>query len=354
MSTTVHICVGVGGTGKTTTAAAIGVGQALAGKRAVVLTIDPARRLAQALGLEGLDNTPRRVDVPGARGSLDALMLDRKATFDAVIQRYSGDPDRAAKLLENRYYRAVSTRLTGSHEYMAIEKLHELVSSGSWDVVIVDTPPARHVLDFFEAPERVRRVFDRTVLSAMVQPREGWLGGAGVRAMGIVHRLAGDAVMGDVSEFFGLVADLSEGFRTRHTQVAELLSSDRTLYWLVASAEAPERNDLTGFLDVLSQRGMQLGGFLLNRCAAPPPKKIPRTWPDLPVEDPDAWKAALLELAEDAQRRHAAHRAAAHRLSVRAHGAAVWMVPDLPEGLRSAEGLARLSQYLPPNDPTVT
>ena len=349
----VHICCGVGGTGKTTTAAALGVGYALSGKRVVVLTIDPARRLASALGLDTLDNRPRRVEVPGATGSLDALMLDRKATFDGIIERYSGDPERAAKLLNNRYYSAVSTRLTGSHEYMAIEKLHELVSADEWDVVVVDTPPARHVLDFFEAPERVQRVFDRTVLSAMVQPREGWLGGAGLRAMGIVHKLAGDSVMGDVSEFFGLVQDLSDGFRSRHTAVAELLSSDRTLYWLVANAEAPERNDLAGFLDVLKGRGMKLGGFLLNRCASEPPKRLPKVWPDLPVEDTAAWKAALVELVDRQRRRHAAHRAAAHRLSVRAHGAPVWMVPDLPEGLRSTEGLARLSEYLPPHDPTV-
>ncbi|MBT3219876.1 MAG: ArsA family ATPase, partial [Proteobacteria bacterium] len=137
--TRVLVCCGVGGVGKTTIAAALGVGLARAGEKVVVLTIDPAQRLADALGLERLGNSPTKVSIKG--GELDAMMLDRKATWDEVIRRFSSDEQKAERLLTNRYYKAVSERLTGSHEYMAIEKLYELVETDRWDVVVVDTPP---------------------------------------------------------------------------------------------------------------------------------------------------------------------------------------------------------------------
>lgn len=349
----IHVCCGVGGTGKTTTAAAMAVGLAHRGQRAVVLTIDPARRLADALGLEALGNQPRRVALPGATGELHALMLDRKATFDQVIHRFAGDADRAARILENRYYRAISTRLTGSHEYMALEKLHQLVTEGAWDAIVVDTPPARHVLDFFEAPARVQNVFDRSVIGGLLQPGEGFFAGAGNAAMSVVQRLAGDRVMADIAEFFTLVQDIGPGIRARSAEVARLLASDQTRYWLVASADAPERNDLAGFLQTLRERRMTLGGFLINRCAAEPPAELPDRWPTLPVDGDAAWRAALDRLLREDRRRYASQWAAAHRLSVRGGGAPVWMVPDLADALRTTEGLARLAASLPPNPPSL-
>src|SRR5690606_15293435 len=148
---------------------------------------------------------------------------DRKGTWDQVITRFSPSPEAAARLLENRYYRAVSTRLAGSHEYMAIEKLHELVETGRWDVVVVDTPPTQHVLDFFQAPERVRHVFDRSVLGTLVDPGRGLVGAATRRAVQLVERLAGARVMEDIAEFFSLIGGMSGGFKARSSAVAALL-----------------------------------------------------------------------------------------------------------------------------------
>ena len=359
--TEVIICCGVGGTGKTTTAAALGVAHAASGLRVCVLTIDPARRLADALCLETLDNTPRRVSLDGLDiapgGYLDALMLDRKSTWDDVIHRFSPTPEAAERLLENRYYRAVSTRLTGSHEYMAIEKLYQLVQAESWDVIVVDTPPTEHVLDFFRSPERVRRVFDRTVLSMLTQPGGGLLGSAARRAARVVERLAGDSVMDDITEFFRLFSHLSGGFKDRSEAVAELLVSDRTRYYLVARASAPERNDILGFLSTLRDRGMNFSGFLLNRVATAP--ATGRSWssdtlprqPGIDASDWTAWVDAFTAHHRVLLQRADRHEAAAGRISSAADGAPVWRIPELVEGVGSMERLGRLGAYLPPNPP---
>ena len=155
--TQILICCGVGGTGKTTASAAMAVAHAAVGKRVAVLTIDPARRLADALSLEELGNTPTLVPLPGVPGSLHALMLDRKSTWDDIVRRFSPSPAAVERLLANRYYRAVSTRLTGSHEYMAIEKLYELVEAERWDIVVVDTPPHNTSSTSFAPPTESAR-----------------------------------------------------------------------------------------------------------------------------------------------------------------------------------------------------
>lgn len=359
MSALVQVCVGVGGTGKTTTAAAMAVGHALAGRRTVVLTIDPARRLADALGLEALGNRPRRVEVPGARGTLDALMLDRKATWDEIVRRHAPSPEIAGRILENRYYRAVSTRLTGSHEYMAVEKLHELAEAGHWDVVVLDTPPAQHVLEFFQAPDRVRRIFDRGVLGTLVDPGRalggGLVGSAGRKALRLLERLAGASVMQDIAEFFSLIGGMSGGFRDRSAQVAELLRSERASYWLVADARAPERNDPLAFLAALRERGMRFGGFLVNRATPDPglpddwgPHRLPAALEGLDAETWAAWREALGRLPHAARAEARAQREAARRLSSSADGAPVWLVPEVTAGLDDVAGLAALARHLPP------
>jgi anion-transporting ArsA/GET3 family ATPase len=358
--TQVIICCGVGGTGKTTTAAALGVGHALAGHRVCVLTIDPARRLADALCLPELDNTPRIVPLDGLTvpdgGALHAMMLDRKSTWDDVIRRFSRSPETADRLLANRYYRAVSTRLTGSHEYMAIEKLFQLVQQGSWDIIIVDTPPTEHVLDFFQSPERVRQVFDRTVLASLTRPGRGLLGSAARRASRVMERLAGDNVMNDITEFFGLISELASGFRARSEAVGKILVSSDTQYYLIARASAPERNDILGFLETLRERDMHFAGFLLNRVATSPGTEP--TWslgdspcpPDATAEQWAAWLDSFAAKQDEIFERARRHEDAAHRLSAAA-GAPVWRVPDLIDGVGSLEKLARLGEFLPPNPP---
>lgn len=351
MTAKVLVCCGVGGTGKTTTAAALGVSHAAVGKRTVVLTIDPARRLADALGLE-LSNEP--LEVPGAPG-LSALMLDREATWADVVRRFSIDEDHAQRLFKNRYFQAVATRLTGSHEYMAIEKLHELVHSGSFDLVIVDTPPTQHVLDFFRAPERVQAVLDRGGLASMLRPR-GVVGLAAQGMMKLVEQIAGDGTMADVREFFGLISQLSEAFGQHGDAVAALLASDQTTYLLVTDAAAPERSDVLGFLNELRERGMQFAGFLVNRTA---PQVRQRELPGH-LERPEglddaawaAWSEALMAIPEAARKRAIAHTEGVERLRRHAGSAPIWRVPEIPGGVTDLAGLQRLGPYLPPNPPT--
>lgn len=359
--TQVRICCGVGGVGKTTTAAALGVGHALAGQRVVVLTIDPARRLADALGLPHLGNTPTEIPVPGASGRLDALMLDRKATWDEVIRRYAPDEATAARLLDNRYYRALSERLTGGHEYMATEKLHTLVEDGRWDVVVVDTPPSQHALDFFRAPERIRRILDQRVLGALLEPSTGLLGLATGRIIKQIRRLAGESVMDDLAEFFDLVGHLSSGFRERGAKVHDLLRSDRCHYLVVADARGPREDDLLDFVHTLRDDGMDLTGVILNRVEPRLPHSPAVLDPDaVPAPegaDAEEWSEALQALTDEAYRRTRtaeAHQRLAQRLRSAAE-AQVWTLTHLPDGVLDLDGLLSLAQALPPlHDPELS
>lgn len=351
--TEVHVCCGVGGTGKTTTAAAFSLAHALAGKRVAVITIDPARRLADALGIGALDNEPRSIDVSGATGTLSALMLDRKGTWDAII-RERATPETAERLLANPYYQAVSTRLTGSHEYMAVEKLYDLVHRGEFDIVVVDTPPTQHVVDFFQAPDRVRSLLDRSLLAGLFDPQR-FVGPATRAAFNVIERLAGQGVMTDIRDFFALFSEISQSFRQRSAAVAELLASPRTRYWLVANAEAPERNDLLGFLGELREREMRFAGFLVNRVVSPPQGPFP-TEDDLQSVSgaPAGWVEAVPRLArlpEEASARAADQDRRIDRLIDKANGAPAWFLPDLPDGVRSLDGLSQLAGRLPPSEP---
>lgn len=353
--TEVVICCGLGGTGKTTTSAALAIAHARAGKRVVVLTIDPARRLADALHLPLLGSEPTRVPLP--EGDLSALMLDSKGTWDGVVRRFSADPEAADRLLGNRYYEAISTRLSGAHEYMAIEKLAELVDSGRWDVVVVDTPPTQHLIDFLDAPDRILRVFDRSVLAGLMDPPTGLLGAATRKAVGLLQRVAGETVMGDIQEFFRLISGLSGHFRERGAAVRALLDSPRTRYLLVVNARAPERADLEGFLGALRERDLTLSGLLLTRVAPFPPElPAPGTLEAWLAGAPDApaWADALGRFHADAHAAALLDRQAATRLSARAGRAPVWLVPDAPGAVRTLDGLSTLAASLPPAVPAVS
>lgn len=354
--TRVSVCCGVGGTGKTTTAAALAVSWARAGEKVVVLTIDPARRLADALGVGSLDNVPRPVPLKDTSGQLHALMLDRKGTWDEVIRRRAR-PATAERLLANRYYRAVSTRLSGSHEYMAVEKLHELVVEGGFDRVVVDTPPTQHVVDFFRAPDRVQGILDRSLLKLLIDPSASISGFAAKGAMSIVSRLAGDRVLGEIREFFELISEMSAGFRERSERVASLLRSPDTNYWLVADANAPERNDLLGFLEELRGREMAFAGFLVNRVQSEPVGVIPSKDTLLAAgAGIEGWPQAvdaILGLPRSARALADAHRTAIADLVKAAGGAPAWLVPEVPGGVRSIAGLTEIARHLPPTPPRV-
>jgi anion-transporting ArsA/GET3 family ATPase len=274
--TKIIICCGAGGVGKTTTSAALAVRATEAGRRVVVLTIDPARRLAQSLGVGELDNTPRPVvglDTT-AGGSLDAMMLDMKRTFDDVVIAHS-TPEKAAAILDNPFYQALSSSFAGTQEYMAMEKLGQLHaqagktgSNGGWDLIVVDTPPARSALDFLDAPEHLSALLDGRFLRLLLAPARGPL-----RLMSVgfnlvssaMTRILGAQIITDVKTFVTAFEALFGGFRQRASQTLELLSSRHTTFLVVATAQRDALREAAYFVDRLTEEQMPLAGLVINR-----------------------------------------------------------------------------------------
>jgi anion-transporting ArsA/GET3 family ATPase len=274
--TKINICCGAGGVGKTTISAALAVRAAEAGRRVVVLTIDPARRLAQSLGVGELDNTPRPVvglDTT-AGGSLDAMMLDMKRTFDDVVIAHS-TPEKAAAILDNPFYQALSSSFAGTQEYMAMEKLGQLHAqaeqagpNGGWDLIVVDTPPARSALDFLDAPEHLSALLDGRFLRLLLAPARGPL-----RLMSVGFNLVSSAMMKilgaqiitDVKTFVTAFEALFGGFRQRASQTLELLSSRHTTFLVVATAQRDALREAAYFVDRLTEEQMPLAGLVINR-----------------------------------------------------------------------------------------
>ncbi len=263
------VCTGAGGVGKTTTAAALGLAAARRGRRTIVVTIDPARRLAQALGLAALDNVPR--PVPGVPG-LDAMMLDMKRTFDEVIDRYAGDRVRAERIKANKFYRQLSDSLAGTQEYMATEKLYELHQTRRYECIVVDTPPTRNALDFLDAPRRLTDFLEGRFLRLFIAPgmaagrltarAAGYGAGLFMRAMG---RITGAGVLGDLADFFQSFEGMYEGFKRRAQAVNELLKSPGSAFVIVATPETPALREARFFLQRLAGEGIPTAGLVVNR-----------------------------------------------------------------------------------------
>src|SRR5205085_11940711 len=231
------VTAGSGGVGKTTTAAVLALEGAMVGRRAVVVTIDPAKRLADALGLEGLSNTPSKIDGDWP-GELWAMMLDTKSTFDDLVATHSTDPKQAERILGNRFYKNISGALSGTQEYMAMEKLYELHMANEFDLVVVDTPPTRHALDFLNAPRRLTRFLDHRLYRILMAPTRGLMKAANVATQAFVRTLSkvvGAEVLEDAITFFTAFSGMEEGFKNRANVVFELLASPRTAFVLVAS-----------------------------------------------------------------------------------------------------------------------
>ena len=234
----VVICAGSGGVGKTTTSAAIAAGMADRGKKAAVLTIDPAKRLANSLGLSELGNEEARVELPGASGELWAMMLDAKRTFDELIDTYAPDEETRDSVLANPIYKQLSNAVAGSQEYMAMEKLHELHQEGRYDLLVLDTPPSRNALDFLEAPRRLSRFIDSRSLRFFQSSSKMSLGlmgkGTGV-LFSIMKRATGVDLLRDLSAFFNAFGGMTDGFSERARRVEALLGDSRTTFLLVTS-----------------------------------------------------------------------------------------------------------------------
>jgi len=264
----VVICAGSGGVGKTTTSAAIAAGMADRGKKAAVLTIDPARRLANSLGLSELGNEEARVELPGASGELWAMMLDAKRTFDELIDTYAPDEQTRESVLANPIYRQLSNAVAGSQEYMAMEKLHELHQEGRYDLLVLDTPPSRNALDFLEAPRQLSRFIDSRSLKFFQASGKMSLGlmgkGTGV-LFSIMKRATGVDLLSDLSEFFNAFGSMTDGFSDRAHHVEALLGDSRTTFLLVTSPREASIQEAEWFAKRLREEDLPFGGVIVNR-----------------------------------------------------------------------------------------
>ncbi|WP_079132267.1 ArsA family ATPase [Streptomyces nanshensis] len=278
--TRIVVCCGAGGVGKTTTAAAIGLRAAERGRKTVVLTIDPARRLAQSMGLTELDNTPR--PVPGAGtgsdsgsgGELHAMMLDMKRTFDEIVEAHA-DPERARAIMANPFYESLSAGFAGTQEYMAMEKLGQLRARDAWDLIVVDTPPSRSALDFLDAPKRLGSFLDGRLIKLLTAPakaggRAGMkfvnLGMAGLSMFtGALNKLLGTGLLRDVQTFVAAMDTMFGGFRTRADATYRLLQAPGTAFLVVAAPERDALREAAYFVERLAEERMPLAGLVLNR-----------------------------------------------------------------------------------------
>jgi anion-transporting ArsA/GET3 family ATPase len=272
------ICAGAGGVGKTTTSAAIALGMAAQGLKVAVLTIDPAKRLANSLGLSELGNEARRVDPERfaehgleMRGELWAMMLDPKRTFDDLIERHASDERTRDAVLSNRIYQELSNAVAGSQEYMAMEKLYELHQEERYDLLVLDTPPTRNALDFLDAPDRLSKFIDSRSLQLFLRP-----GLFGVRAFGrgtglifgMLKRITGSDLLSDMSEFFGAFGDMAIGIKDRARRVGELMADPRTAFLLVTSPRRDAVDEAITFRRRLRESGMPFDAAIVNRVHA--------------------------------------------------------------------------------------
>ncbi|HEY8092438.1 MAG TPA: ArsA-related P-loop ATPase [Acidimicrobiales bacterium] len=271
----VVVTCGAGGVGKTTTAAALATMAAIhLGGRVLVLTIDPARRLADALGLDGIGNEERPVS-PDAftaaglkpRGELWAAMLDTKASWDDLIRRHAPDTRTRDAILANPLYDNITARFVQSHDYIAMERLHELHSSGRYDLIVVDTPPSRNALDFLDAPDRMEEFFGGRLLRWLTAPMRNRVVGVASRPfLTVADRVLGARFLQDIAEFFVLLQSMEKGFVSRARAVGELMADNRSTFCVVTTLEAAPAQEASFFVDELHRRHLSLGAVIVNKA----------------------------------------------------------------------------------------
>ena len=353
----VVVCCGAGGVGKTTTAAAMALRAAEYGRTVCVLTIDPAKRLAQALGVSDLGNTPQRVPLPPeVSGELHAMMLDMRRTFDEMVVQYSGS-DRAQSVLDNQFYQTVATSLAGTQEYMAMEKLGQLLGQDRWDLIVVDTPPSRNALDFLDAPKRLGSFMDSRLWRLLLTPGRG-IGKLVTGAMGLAMKglstVMGSQLLSDIANFVQSLDATFGGFREKADRTYALLKRRGTQFVVVSAAEPDALREASFFVDRLSQEGMPLAGLVLNRthpmlCSLPVERAIDGT-ETLKASEADSasteLSAAVLQIHAD--RGQTAKREV--RLLSRFTGAnpnvPVIGVPSLPFDVSDLEALRALADQI--------
>jgi len=340
------VTCGPGGVGKTTTAAALGLAAARAGRRVVVVTIDPARRLADALGIDpaGSDEPHLVAGAVTGPGSFSALMLDAERTFDALIRERAGDA--AESILNNSVYRSIAGSLAGAQEYMAIERLHQLHHSGDYDLVVIDTPPSRHAIDVLEAPDRLVRFLSNPVYRALTIPTRSFAkvtNAASSAFLWTVKRLAGPKIVEETIEFFRSISGLEAGLRTRAADMSALLRADHTAFVLVSSPRAEAIDEARFLATALHDGGFRLGGVVVN-LVHPLPASL-----HLPDDELDAITGPLAE--QIAYHRELTALALAERdeletLVALAEGAPVCEVPLLDHDVHDVAALIELGGIL--------
>jgi anion-transporting ArsA/GET3 family ATPase len=368
------VCVGSGGVGKTTTAAALALEAALRGRRTLVLTIDPAKRLANSLGLPALGHDIQEVPVerlaaarpggPAPEGKLFAMMLDQERAFNEVVEEHASDPDAVKRIMANPVYQQISSSLAGSQEYAALAKLHELDQGGAWDLIVVDTPPTAHALDFLDAPRKLTEAIDSPAIEWFRKLRgEGgsrWsvVGRTGTYVIKKLAKFVGSRFIDDLSVFFTEFSDILAGFRARAQEVFTLLRQDRVGFVLVASPEAMALREAMFFYGRLAESEMPLAGFVINRVHPSRPVALEV----VALAERLAGEVAGLELQPGTLRIAAEAMLASHaeqELLARSDAASiervggeidasvpVAQVPQLDRDVHDVERLAELGAYL--------
>jgi anion-transporting ArsA/GET3 family ATPase len=351
------VVAGSGGVGKTTTAAALAMRAARNGRRVLVCTIDPSRRLATSLGLDALSGKPKSIDLrrlspaPAAGGALWAMMLDVKSTFDELVTRYT--PDRAARdrILGNRFYRHVSAALAGSHEYMAMEKLLELSAIERYELILLDTPPTRHALDFLEAPDRLLEFLDTSVLRWFLRPyfAAGRLTlkvatRTGAVALKLADRFIGLQFLADLSEFFLAFESMYDGFKDRASRVHALLRHPSSGFVLVAGPSPLALEEALYFHRRLAEKTMPFVAFVINRVHLDPARETVRRRRGRASVEP-ALAALLAETLREQQVLAGVERRAIARLSVDTRERPV-LVPELEHDIHDLRGLSTFGELI--------
>ncbi len=366
----VIVCVGSGGVGKTTTAAALALEGARVGKKTLVMTIDPAKRLASSLGLPRLDHEERRVPDEllqgvGVAGSLHAMMLDQKRSFDEVVERYARDPEVRARVLANPIYRQISTTLSGSYEYAAMAKLTQIERESDYELIVVDTPPTAHALDFLDAPQKVTSAVESPAIEWFQKPLRSTgqfslklIGRGGSFVLRRVARFVGSAFLEDMARFFVEAADVLAGFRERAREVFELLRQPKVGFVLVATPEPTTVDEALFFHQRLGAAGMPFSGFVVNRVHAsappPPPEAVladglalrPELAAFAPYDLHRAAEAMLQSHGEIGVLADADRREVVRLGQVLTRGQTLVEVPFFDRDIHDVEGLSLLARHL--------
>ncbi len=355
-----HVCIcgGSGGVGKTTTSAAIALGMAARGAKVAVVTIDPAKRLANALGLEELENEPRRVEPERlasagleVSGELWAMTLDPKRTFDELIERIAPDAERARDIKANRVYRELSTAVSGSQEFTAIAKLYDLDREGDFDLLVLDTPPSRNALDFLDAPGRLTSFLEGRALKVFMRPTGMGmrvLGRGAAPLLGALRRVTGVDLLSDISTFFQLLGDMTDDFHRRAEQVEKMLKASTTSFLLVTSAQRAPIEEAIWLRRTLQDSGLPFAGVIVNRMHHDVLGEI----------EPAALSRELRKLvspelasrvAENFYDYHVLARRDEHnvaRLTEELDGPPLLLVPHFDDDVHDVRGLALIHRYL--------